>query len=149
MLALTATNLVSVRSFGEFEFWFASIKVAAIVAFIVIAVVYVVTGGGVAQLTAEGGFTPKGGVAILSGIVIVIFAFVGAEIATIAAAESDEPGESVRKATNSRDRARAHLLRALGLPDRRDPAVELGRARASRRSRPRWTRSASRPPRRS
>ena len=44
---------------------------------------------------------PKGGVTILSGIVIVIFAFVGAEIATIAAAESDEPGESVRKATNS------------------------------------------------
>jgi GABA permease len=44
---------------------------------------------------------PKGGAAILSGIVIVIFAFVGAEIATIAAAESDEPGESVRRATNS------------------------------------------------
>jgi GABA permease len=101
MLALTATNLVSVRSFGEFEFWFASIKVAAIVAFIVIAIGYVVTGGGVGQLTAEGGFMPKGGAAILSGIVIVIFAFVGAEIATIAAAESDEPGQSVRKATNS------------------------------------------------
>ena len=67
-----------------------------------IAAGYVVfSGGGVSQLTAEGGFTPKGGVAILSGIVIVIFAFVGAEIATIAAAESDEPGESVRKATNS------------------------------------------------
>jgi GABA permease len=101
MLALTATNLVSVRSFGEFEFWFASIKVAAIIAFIVIAIGYVVTGGGLDQLTAEGGFTPKGGAAILSGIVIVIFAFVGAEIATIAAAESDEPGESVRRATNS------------------------------------------------
>ncbi len=101
MLLLTGTNLVSVRSFGEFEFWFASIKVAAIVAFIVIAAGYVITGGGVDQLTANGGFTPKGGVAILAGIVIVIFAFVGAEIATIAAAESEEPGESVRKATNS------------------------------------------------
>jgi GABA permease len=102
MLLLTGTNLVSVRAYGEFEFWFASIKVAAIVAFIVIAAGYVLFGGnGVSQLTAEGGFTPKGGVAILSGIVIVIFAFVGAEIATIAAAESDEPGESVRKATNS------------------------------------------------
>ena len=102
MLLLTATNLVSVRAFGEFEFWFASIKVAAIVAFIVIAAGYVLfSGNGVSQLTAEGGFTPEGGVAILSGIVIVIFAFVGAEIATIAAAESDEPGESVRRATNS------------------------------------------------
>src|SRR3954471_7117674 len=101
MALLTATNLVSVRAYGEFEFWFASIKVAAIVAFIAIALVYVITGGGVEQLTAHGGFTPKGGVTILSGIVIVIFAFVGAEIATIAAAESEEPGAAVRKATNS------------------------------------------------
>jgi GABA permease len=100
MILLTGTNLISVRAFGEFEFWFASIKVAAIVAFIAIALVYVI-GHGFGQLTAEGGFTPKGGATILSGIVIVIFAFVGAEIATIAAAESDEPGESVRKATNS------------------------------------------------
>src|SRR3954454_6422814 len=100
MIALTATNLVSVKAFGEFEFWFASIKVAAIVAFIAIAIVYVI-GHGVPQLTANGGFTPKGGVAILSGIVIVIFAFVGAEIATVAAAESKEPGEAVTRATNS------------------------------------------------
>src|SRR4051794_23407101 len=100
MLVLTATNLVSVRAYGEFEFWFASIKVAAIVAFIAIAAVYVITHG-VGQLTAHDGFTPKGGMTILSGIVIVIFAFVGAEIATIAAAESDEPGAAVRKATNS------------------------------------------------
>ena len=68
---------------------------AAIVAFIVIAGVYVF-GHGARQLTANDGFTPKGGMAILSGIVIVIFAFVGAEIATIAAAESKEPGEAVR-----------------------------------------------------
>ena len=59
------------------------------------------------QLTANGGFVPKGGVAILSGIVIVIFAFVGAEIATIAAAESKEPGEAVRKRDELGDRARA------------------------------------------
>src|SRR4051812_21395086 len=100
MIALTATNLVSVKAFGEFEFWFASIKVVAIIAFIAIALVYVI-GHGMPELTANGGFAPKGGVAILSGIVIVIFAFVGAEIATIAAAESDEPGEAVTKATNS------------------------------------------------
>jgi GABA permease len=102
MVALTLTNLASVRAYGEFEFWFASIKVAAIAAFIIVAAGYVLFGGhGAEQLTAHGGFTPKGGVTILSGVVIVIFAFVGAEIATIAAAESDEPGESVRKATNS------------------------------------------------
>lgn len=101
MILLTATNLISVRSYGEFEFWFASIKVAAIIAFIAVALGYVLLGGGVGELTAQGGFVPEGGVTILSGIVIVIFAFVGAEIATIAAAESDEPSESVRKATNS------------------------------------------------
>jgi len=100
MLLLTGTNLISVKAYGEFEFWFASIKVAAIVAFIGIALVYVATHG-FGQLTAHEGFAPKGGVTILSGIVVVIFAFVGAEIATIAAAESDEPGAAVRKATNS------------------------------------------------
>src|ERR1700754_991975 len=100
MVLLTATNLASVRAYGEFEFWFASIKVAAILAFIAIAGVFAI-GHGVPQLTAEGGFTPKGGMPILSGIVVVIFAFVGAEIATIAAAESKEPERAVTRATNS------------------------------------------------
>jgi GABA permease len=105
MIALTLTNLISVRSYGEFEFWFASIKVAAIIAFICLALAYALglTGGdaGFSHLTGEGGFAPEGIGKVLTGVVIVIFAFVGAEIATIAAAESDEPRESVRKATNS------------------------------------------------
>jgi GABA permease len=105
MILLTLTNLVSVKAYGEFEFWFASIKVAAIVAFICLALAYVfgLTGGegGVSQLTAEGGFAPEGFGMVLTGVVIVIFAFVGAEIATIAAAESDEPRRAVTKATNS------------------------------------------------
>jgi GABA permease len=105
MVLLTLTNLASVRSYGEFEFWFASIKVAAIIAFICLGAAYVLglTGGegGVSQLTAEGGFAPEGLGMVLTGIVIVIFAFVGAEIATIAAAESDQPKEAVTKATNS------------------------------------------------
>ena len=105
MVLLTLTNLASVRAYGEFEFWFASIKVAAIIAFICLGVAYVLglTGGegGVGNLTAEGGFAPEGLGMVLTGVVIVIFAFVGAEIATIAAAESDEPKEAVTKATNS------------------------------------------------
>jgi GABA permease len=104
MALLTATNLVSVKSYGEFEFWFASIKVAAIVVFILIALAYCLglTGGdgGFGHLTSDGGFAPKGFDAILTGVVVVIFAFVGAEIATIAASESDEPKEAVTKATN-------------------------------------------------
>jgi GABA permease len=105
MLLLTGTNLVSVKSYGEFEFWFASIKVAAIVVFIVIAAAYLVGIGagdspGLSNLTAHQGFAPKGGVTVLSGVVIVIFAFVGAEIVTIAAAEAAEPERAVARATN-------------------------------------------------
>jgi GABA permease len=105
MVLLTLTNLASVRSYGEFEFWFASIKVAAIIAFICLALAFALglTGGdgGFGNLTGEGGFAPEGIGKVLTGVVIVIFAFVGAEIATIAAAESDEPKEAVTKATNS------------------------------------------------
>jgi GABA permease len=105
MILLTGTNLVSVKSYGEFEFWFASIKVAAIVVFIVIAAGYLLGIGagdspGLSNLTAHDGFAPKGGATILSGVVIVIFAFVGAEIVTIAAAEANEPERAVARATN-------------------------------------------------
>lgn len=105
MLLLTGTNLVSVRSYGEFEFWFASIKVAAIIVFIAIAAGYLIgIGGGdspgLHNLSAHGGFFAEGGISVLSGVVIVIFAFVGAEIVTIAAAETDQPERAVAKATN-------------------------------------------------
>jgi GABA permease len=106
MSVLTASNLVSVRNFGEFEFWFASIKVVAIIAFILIGIGYLIGIGsgdspGLSNLTSHGGFFAEGGVTVLSGIVVVIFAFVGAEIVTIAAAESDEPEKGVAKATNA------------------------------------------------
>jgi GABA permease len=106
MAALTLTNLVSVKSFGEFEFWFASIKVAAIIAFIAIALGFVlgIGGGdspGLANLTDNDGFAPAGITTVLAGVVIVIFAFVGAEIVTIAAAESGEPEQNVSKAVHS------------------------------------------------
>ncbi len=106
MALMTATNLFSVSSFGEFEFWFAGIKVAAIIIFLVLGTVFVL---GVwpnkdldfSNLTNQGGFFPEGGGAIVSAIVVVIFSMVGAEVATIAAAESPDPGRSIAKATNS------------------------------------------------
>jgi len=101
MTALTATNLTSVKNYGEFEFWFASIKVVAIIIFILIAIGYLLGIGGdspgLSNLTTDGGFFAKGGVAVLSGIVVVIFAFIGAEIVTIAAAESESPEQAVAK----------------------------------------------------
>jgi len=95
MIVLTAVNLLSARSYGEFEFWFSSIKVAAIIAFILIAGAYALgftsgTGSTFGNLTAHGGFVPFGWVAVLAGVVTVVFSLCGAEIATIAAAESSE-----------------------------------------------------------
>src|SRR3954447_16282374 len=63
MALLTGVNLASVKSFGEFEFWFAGIKVAAIVVFIAVALGYLlgIGGGdspGLSNLTGHGGFPP-------------------------------------------------------------------------------------------
>ena len=106
MLSLTLTNHVSVKSYGEFEFWFASIKVAAIVAFLMLASLYVLglwPGGApsVANLTEHGGFAPNGILPILTGAVAATGFYFGAEIVTIAAAEAAEPAKAVAKATNS------------------------------------------------
>jgi GABA permease len=106
MLLLTLTNLISVRSFGEFEFWFASIKVAAIVVFLMLAGLFVLglwpgVGPSVANLTAHGGFAPNGVLPILTGAVAATGFYFGAEIVTIAAAETAEPAKAVAKATNS------------------------------------------------
>ncbi|GAA3705226.1 amino acid permease [Microlunatus aurantiacus] len=106
MLLMTATNLFSVKSFGEFEFWFAGIKVAAIVVFLVLGGLFVLglwpnKDMDFSNLTAHGGFLPLGPGAIFSAIVVVIFSMVGAEIATIAAAESEDPARAIAKATNS------------------------------------------------
>lgn len=106
MAVLTAVNLLSTRSYGEFEFWLSSIKVAAILAFILIALGYV-TGltnpGGptFANLVARGGFAPHGWPAVLAGVTSVIFALTGAEIATIAAAESTESSGMIARMTST------------------------------------------------
>ena len=104
MALLTIVNLMSTRSYGEFEFWFASIKVAAIIVFIAVAGSYVLGVGpapatGFGNLVADGGFSPFGPVAVLAGITTVIFSLCGAEIATIAAAESNESARTISRLT--------------------------------------------------
>ncbi|GGU74565.1 gamma-aminobutyrate:proton symporter (AAT family) [Streptomyces cavourensis] len=109
MVVLTATNLVSVGSYGEFEFWFAGIKVVAIAAFVVVGLLAVFgllpgsdnPGSGLAHLTDSGGFFPEGPGAILTGVLMVVFSFMGSEIVTLAAGESADPQRAVSKATNS------------------------------------------------
>ncbi len=106
LATMTAVNLMSTRSYGEFEFWFASLKVAAIVAFIAVGAAYLLGVGGqgpraLDDLAAHGGFAPNGVVAVLAGVTSVIFALCGAEIATIAAAESAEPARTIARMTAS------------------------------------------------
>jgi GABA permease len=106
LLMLTAINLLSVRSFGEFEFWFASIKVAAVLAFLALAGVYVCGGWpGVAanfsNLTAHGGFAPHGLIPILTGAVAATGFYFGAEMVSVTSAEAAEPANAVARAANS------------------------------------------------
>jgi GABA permease len=103
---MTAVNLMSARSFGEFEYWFSLLKVSAILVFIALAAAYAfgftAPGGNTfVNLTAHQGFAPFGAASILSGVTSVIFALCGAEIATIAAAESAEPRRTIARLTGT------------------------------------------------
>jgi GABA permease len=105
MAAMTGVNLMSARSYGEFEFWFASIKVAAIIVFIALAAAYAAGGAPAGRITANltglGGFAPHGALAVLAGVATVFFAMTGAEITTVAAAESAEPARAIAGMTRS------------------------------------------------
>src|SRR5215475_13172885 len=106
MAVMTCVNLLSARSYGEFEFWFSSIKVSAIIAFIALGAAYAFGftshhGTTFANLSSHGGFAPKGILTVLAGAVTVFFAMTGAEITTVAAAESEEPSRAVAKMSTS------------------------------------------------
>ncbi len=106
MSVMTCVNLTSARSYAEFEFWFSSIKVAAIVVFIAIAASYAFGwtaphGATFGNLVDYGGFTPHGWIAVLAAVPTVFFAMVGAETVTIAAAESAQPGRAIAKMTTA------------------------------------------------
>lgn len=104
LLIFTATNLISVRSFGEVEFWLASVKVAVIVAFLAVGTLFAFglwpgADFSIPNLWQHGGFAPQGGWAVISGVAVVIFSYFGTEIAVMAAAESEDPAKGIRQAT--------------------------------------------------
>lgn len=109
LVVLTLTNLISVGSYGEFEFWFSSIKVGAIIVFLFLGGLYVLglwpssmhTTAVLPTLLGHGGFMPLGIGPVMSGAVAATGFYFGAEIVTIAAAEAREPAKAVAKATNS------------------------------------------------
>ncbi|MCB5906708.1 amino acid permease [Streptomyces pinistramenti] len=107
MVVFTVANLAAVKNFGEFEFWFATLKVTAIVLFLVLSLLAVfgvlpdTEPIGLANLTGQGGFLPHGWSGVVSGVLAVVFAFGGLEVVTIAAAESDDPARAVGRAVRS------------------------------------------------
>jgi GABA permease len=103
---MTATNLFSVKAYGEFEFWFALLKVSAIALFILVGfgfLFFFVPGPAPvwANLTSDGGLFPKGYGAVLAAIPIVIFSMMGSEVATIAASETADPAAAVARAART------------------------------------------------
>jgi AAT family amino acid transporter/GABA permease len=106
MALMTGVNLLSARSYGEAEFWFASVKVAAIVTFIAFGAACLLGWlphgeASLANLTSHGGFAPHGWIAVLAAAATVYFSLTGAEITTIAAVESKEPARAVASLTTS------------------------------------------------
>lgn len=101
-------NLAQVANFGEFEFWFAALKVAVIIGFLIIGVLLVfgllpgTEPVGTEHLLGDGdGFAPNGMAGIAAGLLAVAFAFGGIEIVTIAAAESKDPERSIAVAVRT------------------------------------------------
>ncbi|WP_019853631.1 amino acid permease [Actinopolyspora mortivallis] len=108
LLVLLVVNLLSVRLFGELEFWFSVIKVLAIVSFLVVGTWLVATGAemgettaGVGNLFSHGGFLPLGLPVVLMSLQGVIFAYASMEMAGIAAGETKNPAKVMPRAINN------------------------------------------------
>ena len=108
LLVITVVNLVGVKAFGEFEFWFSAIKVAAVVGMIVLGL-YVIAAGvnsnphlpdpSFGHLFSDG-FLAKGLTGLLASLVFVMFSFGGIELIGITAGEAENPQRSIPKAVN-------------------------------------------------
>jgi len=107
LVILLGLNLLTVKLFGELEFWFAMIKVITILALIVIGVILLVVGFktdagvvSISNLWAYGGLFPNGISGFLLAFQMVVFAFVGIELVGVSAAETANPQKSIPSAIN-------------------------------------------------
>ncbi|UYA61813.1 Aromatic amino acid transport protein AroP [Pectobacterium sp. F1-1] len=104
-LLINAINLTSVKVYGEMEFWFSIIKVAAIMGMIAFGCYLLFSGAGgpdasVANLWQHGGFFPNGVSGMVMAMAVIMFSFGGLELVGITAAEADDPQNSIPRATN-------------------------------------------------
>ncbi|MDK8436047.1 MULTISPECIES: amino acid permease [unclassified Brevibacterium] len=106
VIVFIGTNILSVRVFGEVEFWLASVKVITIVVFLVVGALFVLgvwpnASLSVPNLWNHGGFMPMGFSAVMIGVATVIFSYFGTEIAVMASAESVDPARGINQATRT------------------------------------------------
>ncbi|MBP1326871.1 GABA permease [Leucobacter exalbidus] len=106
LVLFVGTNLISVRTFGEVEFWLASIKVLAIIVFLGAGVLFALgwwpnSSFSIPNLWEHGGFAPNGYGVAFTGVALVIFSYFGTEIAVMASAESEDPAKGIRQATST------------------------------------------------
>ncbi|WP_027499918.1 amino acid permease [Rhodococcus sp. UNC363MFTsu5.1] len=107
LVVLFGANLISVKLFGEAEFWFSAIKITAILGMILIGIGVLTLGFGhatnptVTNLWADGGVFPNGFGAALMSLQIVMFAYVGVELVGVTAGEARDPKPTLRKAINT------------------------------------------------
>ena len=103
--AINALRLLNVKAFGEMEFWFALIKVVAIIGMIVFGAYLLASGdagpqASVANLWQHGGFFPNGWQGLVMAMAVIMFSFGGLELVGITAAEADDPSTTIPRATN-------------------------------------------------
>ncbi|MEK4028938.1 amino acid permease [Pseudobacillus sp. FSL P4-0506] len=108
LVIMSAVNLITVKAYGEFEFWFALIKIVAIILMIVVGLSIILFGignGGVAtgisNLWAHGGFAPNGLKGILMSMTMVMFAYLGIEMLGVTAGEVRNPEKAISRAVNT------------------------------------------------
>lgn len=100
MVAFTAINLAGVAKFGEFEFWFALVKILFVLAFLAVGIAFLLgwTGAPSPGLSNVAELMPNGWQGVISALLVVAFAFGGIELVAIAAAETEDPERSVTRA---------------------------------------------------
>lgn len=105
LIPMTCVNLISVKAYGEFEFWFALIKIATIIFFIFTGCAMIFFGignGGVAvglsNLVAHGGFFPNGWTGVFNTLLMILYAYVGIEVLGVTAGEAHNPEKTLSSA---------------------------------------------------
>jgi amino acid transporter, AAT family len=108
LAAMGAVNLAAVKAYGEFEFWFAMIKVVTIVVMIISGACMILFGlgnhgvaTGISNLWTHGGFFPNGAIGVLTALQMVMFAYLGVEMIGVTAGEAANPSKSIPDAINS------------------------------------------------